>query len=520
MAMEGLVVMVCAGALAAGTPNGGNPADDRDAAVATALAVQTALQQGREHLLRNNPRAAVEILETQLPHINGSAAYLGLLKEAYRGLINQLRLANQEPAAQVYVRRLLILEPESAGRLRAAVPRVAASVVKTPAPAPGTLRAKGEDEDDFFKPAGPRPADKAQQARRLLLQAEDEFGKSRFRQAAALFEQAHQLEPGATQNSAARWAYCKLDHVVEQLNERSTALAALEAEVREALELAPNLEFGRELLREIDRRRAGPQAGAGGDSDAEDLPVDDRGRDPEGWSLVETSSFRVHYAGDRQTAVRAARIAERTRAEMQRKWFGTLGPAWSPKCDLYLYATAQDYSRATDVPPTSPGHSSFDMDGGRVLRRRIHLHCDDSNLLTAVLPHEATHAVLAGNFGDRPVPHWADEGIAVLTEPREKVERHLRQLPRFNDEGQLFSLRQLLQMDGYPDPRYVAPFYAESVSVVEFLSKEKDPQVFTRFVRDGLRGGFESALQAHYGFRDVADLERAWRDRTFGHAGR
>ena len=73
----------------------------------------------------------------------------------------------------------------------------------------------------------------------------------------------------------------------------------------------------------------------------------------------------------------------------------------------------------------SPGHSSIRTDGPRVLSRRIDLHCGDvPNLLAAVLPHETTHVTLAGQFGDRPVARWADEGMAVLTEPREKVERH------------------------------------------------------------------------------------------------
>ena len=66
------------------------------------------------------------------------------------------------------------------------------------------------------------------------------------------------------------------------------------------------------------------------------------------------------------------------------------------------------------------------------------LHCDDVNMLVAVLPHETTHTVVAGNFGDQPVPRWADEGMAVLTEPREKIERHLRNLPKYRDDRHCF----------------------------------------------------------------------------------
>jgi hypothetical protein len=212
----------------------------------------------------------------------------------------------------------------------------------------------------------------------------------------------------------------------------------------------------------------------------------------------------------------AARVAERTRVEMQRKWFGVEGARWSPPCEIYLHATGQDYSRATGVPATSPGHSSFRVESGRVVSRRIDLHCDDPNLLTAVLPHETTHAVLAGNFGDQPVPRWADEGMAVLTEPKDKIDRHLRQLPQFRRDSHLFRLRQLLSMADYPDRRYVASFYAQSVSVVEFLSGLKGPRVFTEFLRDGVRGQWEAALQRHYGIHDFAQLESAWERHAFG----
>ena len=155
-----------------------------------------------------------------------------------------------------------------------------------------------------------------------------------------------------------------------------------------------------------------------------------------------------------------------------------------------------------------------------MLVRRIDLHCDDTNLLVAVLPHEATHVVLAGKFGSKLVPRWADEGIAVLTEPREKIERHLRNLPQHRQEQTLLSLRQLVQLEDYPEPRRIGAFYAESVSLVDFLSRRAGPQVFTQFLRDGMASGYERALQQHYGFRDFADLEKQWTAFAFnGEAG-
>src|SRR5262249_58589309 len=109
------------------------------------------------------------------------------------------------------------------------------------------------------------------------------------------------------------------------------------------------------------------------------------------------------------------------------------------------YPTCQDYSRATGAPTSSPGHSTCVLDGGRVMGRQLDLHCEDSaEMLTAVLPHETTHVVLAGNFGDQTVPRWVDEGIAVLTEPREKVLRRLIKLPAFYRDRQPLEIRQLV----------------------------------------------------------------------------
>src|SRR5262249_8797048 len=139
----------------------------------------------------------------------------------------------------------------------------------------------------------------------------------------------------------------------------------------------------------------------------------DQGRNAQGWYVGETTNFRVYHVQSPEIARKAAEVAEQTRTQMYYKWFGRLAPNWNPKCEIYLYPTCQDYSRATGAPTSSPGHSTCVLDGGGVMGRQLDLHCEDSaEMLTAVLPHETTHVVLAGNFGDQAVPRWVDEGIA------------------------------------------------------------------------------------------------------------
>ena len=62
----------------------------------------------------------------------------------------------------------------------------------------------------------------------------------------------------------------------------------------------------------------------------------------------------------------------------------------------------------------------------------------------------------------------------------------------------------------------VDAFYAESVSLVEFLSRQKGPETFTQFVREGLQNGYEPALQRYYGYQSFAELQQQWLQYTFG----
>ncbi len=189
-------------------------------------------------------------------------------------------------------------------------------------------------------------------------------------------------------------------------------------------------------------------------------------------------------------AERVARIAERTRAAMARKWFGEDAAPWSPRCNIYLYATAEEYARATGAPAMHPGHSRMEFD-----------------------------RVLAGRFGKHQVPRWADEGMAVLTEPQARIDLHLHNLPKHRRERELFTLLQLVKMNDYPHPRYIGPFYAQSVSLVDFLSKQPGgPRVFTQFLRDGLDEGFEPALRRHYHIQSFDELEQRWLQHAFGPA--
>jgi hypothetical protein len=309
--------------------------------------------------------------------------------------------------------------------------------------------------------------------------------------------------------------------VVERLNQTTDAPAPytdLEREVRVAMALAPaKLEgAGQDLLRRIqERRRDAESIDTQPTEDRTPVAVRHQERAANGWAIAETTNFRVYHNQPREIAEKAAQVAERTRTAMLRKWFDEGSDPWPQKCELYLCATADEYARLGNAPATSPGHSAIQADAGRITVRRMFMHCDNPNMLIAVLPHETTHCVLAGRFGDKMVPRWADEGMAVLTEPREQIDRHLRNLPKHSQERQLFYLRDLMNLENYPEPRRVGAFYSQSVSIVDFLTRQKGPQTFARFLYDGVNGNYEEALRRHYGYRDFSDLEVRWRASAF-----
>jgi hypothetical protein len=544
MARDGLHFVACAGLfLSAVVAVPAAPPDEAEARLRSQLAVQRALQQGRDCLKRGNYQAAVYVLENEISRVNGDRDYLLALRDAYRGYVRELLQAGRNDDARLYQGRLQYLDPGArldtskdssaatvaaaqvqgedvlaspavtagpesrAGQSKAAPPRRAAS---------GGFEARGAMPDPFEDPKKNSNAD----GQTLVRRAAEEFGKGHYVAAGQLYGQAKLADPRKTDEIREQWAYCKLYGVVESLNHGDVPVNELKDQVRQALALtnAPKLEaYGKELLRRIEE--GGKTQGA--EPSHAVTEVRHSPAKAGGWAVAETTNFRVLHRHAPELAERVARAAEETRSAVSLKWFGDLPPAWTPRCDVVLHATGEDYSRETRAPRWSPGHSSMDRDrdSERVVLRRIDLRCDDPHLLDALLPHETTHVVLYGRFGRRDVPRWADEGIAVLTEPRPRVELHLKNLPRHRQDHTLFKVGDLIQMSEYPDARAVGPFYAGSVSLVEFLSSQPGgPRAFTRFLRDGLESGFEEAARRHYQIQGFAELQRRWEQHAFGDA--
>jgi hypothetical protein len=259
-------------------------------------------------------------------------------------------------------------------------------------------------------------------------------------------------------------------------------------------------------------------ANAGSPAAVEQPAVKHAAGSTNGWQLAETTNFRLWHCQAQAQAEEVLRTAERARSHVYRKWFSEAGVAWTPRCELNLYPNGQAYNEATGLPPRSPGYAQTRFEGERVIGRQIDLRGDWPELLETVLPHEVTHVVLADKFGAQPLPSWANEGIAVLSEPAANVTCHLRNLPRQRAAGLLSSMPRLLESRDYPDRHALGAFYAQSVSVVQFLAQEKGPKAFTAFLRCALRSGMAPALRRHYGMT-FEELETRWAQYAFAPSG-
>ena len=245
--------------------------------------------------------------------------------------------------------------------------------------------------------------------------------------------------------------------------------------------------------------------------DKKPLVIRHRDADADGWSIAETRNFRILHYHSRTLAEKVACAAEQARTTALSRWFKEPGEDSGPRCDLYLYTIPADFSRYTGVPETVPGVATTRCDSGRVLSRRIDLFTSAEHSVEAILPHEVTHTVLASSFTESPLSIWANEGMAVLAEPRSKIDLHLDKLPQYRQEDQLYSVRQLLYLC---IPILVPlPFYAQSVSLVEFLVSENTPDR-DPFLCERAARRLRESLQRHYGW-DFKELESRWRKHAF-----
>jgi hypothetical protein len=237
--------------------------------------------------------------------------------------------------------------------------------------------------------------------------------------------------------------------------------------------------------------------------------------------VVETANFEVSSDESVDRAKSLARHAEALRRELATKWLGEeIVTPWSSKCRIVLHAHRASYVAAVGRgSEKTVGSSLVKSDHGKIIGRRIDLRGGEAHFLTAALPHELTHIVLAERFSNRPLPRWADEGIALLEDSKERRAQHREAVEESLRRGNIPHLSQLISTDTYPRPARWGEFYGQSGLLAQFLVEKGSPAVLIAFLERAAITGYDDALRDCYGIESVATLDAEWRQRLMSAAG-
>jgi hypothetical protein len=210
-----------------------------------------------------------------------------------------------------------------------------------------------------------------------------------------------------------------------------------------------------------------------------------------------TTNFLVE-APNAQVAKQVGDWAEYYRKQKAEQWLGREMPPWSEPCPLHVKVTMGPAGGAT----------SFNFMHGQVWQT-MQIEGALDRLLASVLPHEVTHTVFAHHFR-QPVPRWADEGGAVLSEDNLERGRHDQMVRQILNAHRSIPLQTLFSLRDYPPE--VGSLYAEGYSVADFLVGISDRPTFLNFVARGMQYGWDNAAQSFYHYQSVNALEQAWLD--------
>jgi len=214
------------------------------------------------------------------------------------------------------------------------------------------------------------------------------------------------------------------------------------------------------------------------------------------------ASFRspnfIVEAPAQNVAKTVAEHAETYRVNIAKAWLGRELPTWATPCPIRVKLTSGE----------AGGLTSFGFNDSRVTDQSMVVEGRLDRILASALPHEITHTIFAAYFGG-PMPRWADEGASLLSEDERERHRHDQIAVDLLARRGEMALPRLFQIEEYP--KDLMSFYGQGYSISRFLIEMGGRPRFLRFVRDGLKSGWDSATLNHYGLADVHELDRAWR---------
>jgi hypothetical protein len=190
--------------------------------------------------------------------------------------------------------------------------------------------------------------------------------------------------------------------------------------------------------------------------------------------------------------------AERLRKEMAILWLGEELPRWSAPCPIFV--KVGNYGAG--------GETSMRFNHGEVFDWDMVIQGSVESLLTAVLPHEITHIILASHFR-QPSPRWFDEGAATCVENEKERQNYRRLLYEHLRTGRGIPFNRMFRMGEYPDDQM--PLYAQGFSLAEFMIMQQGHRHYVDFASAGMKtGNWPQAMNDYYGYENLGDLQVKW----------
>ena len=212
----------------------------------------------------------------------------------------------------------------------------------------------------------------------------------------------------------------------------------------------------------------------------------------------QTSNFIIRNAPSYELARQFGETAEQCRKELAVLWLGEELPQWSAPCPITV--------KVGNVG--AGGETSMQFGNGHVFDWDMRIQGSAEAILTAVLPHEITHMILASHFRER-VPRWADEGAATFVENDKERQNYRRLLYQYLRTGRGIPFNKMFRMAEYPSDQM--PLYAQSFSLAEFLIMQQGHQHYVDFVGMGMRtGNWPQAICDYYGYENLGELQVKW----------
>lgn len=182
---------------------------------------------------------------------------------------------------------------------------------------------------------------------------------------------------------------------------------------------------------------------------------------------------------------------------------------WDNRAKIYIYDTPEDYQKATNQPAWSSGAAV-------TKEKIIYSYPQAKHFFNSVLPHELGHIIFREfvGFDNAAVPLWLDEGVACYQE-KARLAVANRILNNARKEGKFINLPDLANFDvrTTQDAAMAEIYYAEALSVVEFLVRQYSRDTFMDFCKElKEKQNFKQALNHNYNFKNIHELDSAWQD--------